>query len=75
MIIADLQPAPIATELVQILYSDIIERVPIFSRLKDEVIVKLCMLLQPIPALKDNPVIVQGRQGNVRFYHVFITFS
>lgn len=64
VIIADLQPAPIATELVQILYSDIIERVPIFSRLNDEVIVKLCMLLQPIPALSGNPVIVQGRQGN-----------
>jgi hypothetical protein len=55
VIIADLQPAPMANELVQILYSDIIERVPIFSRLDDEVIVKLCMLLQPIPALRGSP--------------------
>ena len=55
VIIADLQPAPIATELVQILYAEIIERVPIFSQLDPEVIVKLCMLLQPIPALSGCP--------------------
>lgn len=64
VIIADLQPAPIATELVQILYAEIIERVPIFSQLETEVIVKLCMLIQPIPALSGCPVVIQGRQAN-----------
>eukprot|EP01048_Picozoa_sp_COSAG05_P010054 COSAG05_NODE_865_length_6876_cov_357.169396_6_plen_348_part_00 len=63
-IIAELQPAPIATELVQILYSETIERVPIFSKLEEEVIVKLCLLLVPIPALKDSPVVIQGRVGS-----------
>ncbi len=61
-IIASLQPAPVATELVEILYSDMIERVPIFSRLNNEVTVKLCMLLTPIPALKGCPVIIQVSQ-------------
>lgn len=70
-ILAELQPAPLATELVHVLYSQKIESVPIFSGLKDEIIVKICMLLQPIPALKGTPVIVQGTTAK----HIYVVNS
>ena len=54
-IIRELQPAPIANELVEILYAETIELVPIFSRLTEEVVVKLCLALVPIPALENCP--------------------
>jgi hypothetical protein len=58
-ILQTLSPSPIAAELVQILYSDTIKKVPIFHRLTQEVIVKLCLSLQPIPGLAGCPVIKQ----------------
>jgi hypothetical protein len=63
-IISELHPAPMAIELVQILYAPIIERVPIFSKLEEEVIAQLCLALTPIPALKGSPVAIQGRSGD-----------
>ena len=62
-IIGELQPAPIAAELVELLYADTINRVPLFSQLSTEIIVKLCMLLNPIPALAGHPVVQSGAQG------------
>jgi hypothetical protein len=60
-IIAQLQPAPLASELVQVLYAQTIERVPFFAKLEEEVIVRLCLMLKGTPALKGSPVVHQGR--------------
>jgi hypothetical protein len=60
-IIAALRPIPLATQLMHMLYAESIRRVPIFSKLNDEIIVKICMSLHSIPATKWDPVVVQGR--------------
>ena len=58
------QPAPIASEIVARLYTKTIMQVPMFSRLSEELITKLCLALTPLPALKGCPVVVQDRIGD-----------
>ncbi len=60
-ILNEFQPAPLVEELVTILYTDLIKQVPIFASLKDEIVSKLCLNLRPLPALKGDPVCIQGR--------------
>ena len=63
-ILQELAPSPIAAELVQILYAQTIQKVPIFFYLEQEVIVQLCLMLRTIPALPGSPVVTQGRLAN-----------
>jgi len=61
------QPAPIADELVALLYTKMIQAVPMFSCLEMEVIAKLCLRLQTLPALKGAPVTIQGNLGKCMY--------
>ena len=47
-------------ELVQFMYRDIIETCMLFRELEDDVISKLCMLLQPYPAPAGTHIIREG---------------
>lgn len=60
-IINEFQPAPIVDEIVTVLYTGLIRKVPIFTPLADEVVSLLCRNLRPLPALKGSPVCIQGR--------------
>lgn len=62
-ILQELYPSPIAFELVQKLYAGTINKIPIFAKLEEEVIVKLCLALRPLPALAGAPVVRQGFVG------------
>lgn len=62
-IINELRPAPIADELVELLYARTINRVPLFSELRKDIIVKICLCLQPVPALQGHPVILSDSQA------------
>ena len=61
------QPAPIAHEIVNFLYTQTVKRVPVFSKLEEELITKLCLCLTQIPALKGTPVVVQGRVADCMY--------
>jgi hypothetical protein len=55
------QPAPLADEIIDLIYAKTIKAVPMFASLPEEVVSKLCLCLQPLPALAGSPVTVQGR--------------
>ena len=60
-ILKHFQPSPLADELIALLYAKTIKSVPMFATLPEEVVSKLCLALQPLPAMKGSPVTVQGR--------------
>ena len=66
-ILAAFQPAPIAHEIVNILYTQTVKHVPVFSQLEEELITKLCLCLTQQPALKGTPVVVQGRVADCMY--------
>ena len=61
------QPAPMADELIAMLYTETIKMVPMFSCLQNEVIAQLCLRLQNMPALQGAPVTVEGNVGKCMY--------
>lgn len=61
------QPAPMADELIAMLYTETIKLVPMFSCLHSEVIAQLCLRLQTLPALKGAPVTIEGNVGKCMY--------
>jgi len=59
-ILSAFRASPIQNEVVTLLYASVIRQVPVFKRLQDDLITKLCLRLSQLPALKGMPVQVQG---------------
>jgi hypothetical protein len=61
------QPAPMADEVIAMLYTETIKMIPMFSCLQNEVIAQLCLRLQNMPALKGAPVTIEGNVGKCMY--------
>jgi CRP-like cAMP-binding protein len=56
-------PPVLAQELMEAMYKDIVDTVPLFAGLDTEIISKLCVTLRPYQALADEYVYKQGEIG------------
>ena len=56
-------PPSLAQELMEAMYKDIVDTVPLFAGLDTEIISKLCVTLRPYQALADEYVYRQGEIG------------